>query len=114
LKNNFYNPPQLKFFPLGTAVLYEKLAGAGTWDDTDCSAELGTDQTKIWVINVMSTAGSNPTVGARPHGSGWTNQIGHYQGFSLFVPTDADGHIDFYQDAGASNWYKIMGYLKNV
>lgn len=109
MNTNVDNPSRLKFVSNGGD--YAFAGGAGSqWVDTDCSANLGTDVSKVFVFQAMVAFGSNLTIGARAHGSAGTI-VGVYAGVVLSHVNPA-GHIDFYQDNAGAITYKCIGYLK--
>jgi hypothetical protein len=101
---------KLNFTPMAT-VTYEVTAGAAAWIDTDCSAALGTDTSKLYVF-VCLGAHSDDLIGARPHGVATDNKANPEYSATLFSKVSSTGHIDFYRNNnGVSDWYFAIGYF---
>lgn len=99
--------PNLRFTSIAT-VTKHIVAGVAGWQDTNCSAELGTNPERIFICSSISSA--TVVQGARQKGVVLdTSQNTQY--FTQFVNVDATGHIEFYRNAAQDAYYTITGYL---
>lgn len=98
--------PTMRFTETDAPFMQVSAGGAG-WIDSDCSAIVGTDSTKIWVV-WCQTGGAHDK-GVRRHGS--TAAPIQTLDKTTLVQCDSSGHIDLYRNAAADAFYVFMGSI---
>lgn len=79
--------------------------GVAGWIDTDCSAVVGSNTDKVWLVR---NASGGQLAGVRPHGSVLDSLIPDANHLSK---PDAAGHFDFYRNAASDSYYTLMGWI---
>lgn len=82
-------------------------AGAAGWVDTDLSAVLGTDNSRVWVVDCIHTLPSS--LGVRTPGDATDPK---YVNNHTRLVKAALGHLEFYRDGVNPNYYHISGYIQ--
>lgn len=83
-------------------------AGAAGYVDTDASALIGIDNTKIWIVQAICATAQ--LLGARKTGDASDPKMTNT--FGLFFCNGNAGHLDLYRNATTDVAYKINGYIK--
>lgn len=84
-------------------------AGAAGWIDTNCSATVGTNTERLWLITINGAGAQN--AGARAHGETVEPIFAAYC-TTFFTRCDSTGHIDLYRNAGNDENYIFLGYFE--
>lgn len=106
--NNYYNPNKIKFVPVATITIQVN-AGGAEYRDTDASATMGTDTSRLWLIYAYTSTKND--MGARPHGSTVDSKVNAI--YATFLSrVDGSGHIDLYRNAAGNAFYFPIGYFE--
>jgi len=113
VSNNLQNNRILNFTPVESSThTVSRGAGAAGFVDTDCSAIVGTDPNKIWLVTVQHAANTG-VVGARATGETVDCSVAYSlinTCISLLTRCSSTGHIDLYRNAVVFN-YIFVGYF---
>jgi len=107
--NNLCNPRLMRANQEATTSTVTIAAGAAGYIDTDCSAPLGTDVNKIWLVQAICA--TSQLLGARKTGD--TDDPKITNTFAVFLCSlDSAGHLEFYRNATTDVNYKINGCFR--
>ncbi len=116
MRSGLYNPSgsltiattQAVPVQLATTITMTIAAGAAGYVDTDASALIGIDDTKIYIIQAICAAAQ--LLGARKAGEVIDPKLTNT--FAVFLCNANAGHFDLYRNAANDVLYKINGYIK--